>query len=163
MAADRLDVFQRVPQLLLDHAGALDQRQAVGGQADAAHRARQQRHAQFALQLGDGLGQRGLRDMQRARRFMDAAVLGHGQQDPQLVQLHCFRFLFQGAALPCGMPRRGATRPIDRRGADTRRGPHFRPFAASAKALQAPFSSFPDTGPTPVMTVIRSGYQDENI
>jgi hypothetical protein len=86
--ADRLDVFQRVPQLLLDQARALDQRHAVGREAHAARGARHQRHAQFALQLGDGLRQRRLRGVQAARGLVDAAVLGHGQQDAQLLQLH---------------------------------------------------------------------------
>ncbi|WP_317922512.1 hypothetical protein [Cupriavidus sp. TA19] len=81
-----------------------------------------------------------------------------------MVQLHRFRFLFQGAVrCHAECPGAGQHAPSTSAAPTRAAGRTSAPFAASVKALPAPFSSFPDTGPTPVMAVIQFGYQDENI
>ncbi|EHP38148.1 hypothetical protein OR16_38654 [Cupriavidus basilensis OR16] len=65
-----------------------DQPLPVGRELHAFARAHEQGGADAALQLLDGLAQRGLGQVKDARGFLDAAGFGDGGQGAQLVELH---------------------------------------------------------------------------
>ena len=70
------------------HLGVLGKGAALGRERHAARRAREELHAQFVLECGDLLAQRGLGDVQPGRGLQQAARLAHAQKVTQLPQFH---------------------------------------------------------------------------
>jgi len=72
----------------LRQAGPHRQMLAAFGDGDALGAARQERRIQFGFEFLDGLGHRGLAQVQAAGGGADAAQFGHFQPGPQLMVLH---------------------------------------------------------------------------
>ena len=74
-----------------DRIRVLEQDRALRLQAQAARLARQQPHADLALQRGDLVGHRRLGERQRARGARERALVGDGAEGQQAARVHSRR------------------------------------------------------------------------